>query len=123
GVLAGVTLTKISLGSGHACALSSTGDVYCWGKNSYGEIGDATTTGRPSPVLVSGGLTFTDLGVGGYDSCGVSSGRAYCWGYNGTGEVGDATTTNRLVPTAVDTSGVLSGLTIVGVAHGQGHGC
>lgn len=123
GVLNGVTLRKISLGSGHACALSSTGDVYCWGKNSYGEIGDGTTTDRPSPVLVSGGLTFTDLGAGTYDSCGVSSGRAYCWGYNGSGEIGDGTTTNRLVPTAVDTSGVLSGLTIVGVAHGQGHGC
>ena len=40
GVLAGKTLTQISVGDGDACALDSAGAVYCWGGNFYGQLGD-----------------------------------------------------------------------------------
>jgi alpha-tubulin suppressor-like RCC1 family protein len=40
GVLAGKTLTLITTGGEHTCALDSTGAAYCWGDSSYGEVGD-----------------------------------------------------------------------------------
>lgn len=45
---------SISGGCVHACALRATGDVVCWGLNSYGQLGDGTTTDRLTPVSVVG---------------------------------------------------------------------
>ena len=48
-------VTAISTGYYHACALLSTGAVKCWGQNTYGQLGDATSgTNRLTPVSVSG---------------------------------------------------------------------
>ena len=52
GVLAGKTITAISAGADHSLALSSTGRVYAWGLNAYGELGDGTITHRTVPVAV-----------------------------------------------------------------------
>jgi alpha-tubulin suppressor-like RCC1 family protein len=82
----------------------TTADVaFCWGFNSFGGVGDGTTTQRATPVRVSGGLAFRHLGSGGVGhTCGTTAaGVAWCWGYNELGALGDGTTTNRLVPRAV----------------------
>jgi alpha-tubulin suppressor-like RCC1 family protein len=49
----GVTLTQISAGASHTCAIATGGSLYCWGDNSLGEIGDGTTTQRTLPTLVN----------------------------------------------------------------------
>ena len=51
-VLAGETLTGISAGSSHVCAVDSVGHGYCWGSNANGELGDGTTTNSSVPVQV-----------------------------------------------------------------------
>ena len=43
-----------SFGS-HICGISTGGDVWCWGDNSRGQLGDGTTTQRREPVRVQGG--------------------------------------------------------------------
>ena len=94
-------------GTSTACGLTATGDTYCWGFNDFGQLGDGTTTGSLTPVLVSGGIRFSSISTNGGHTCGVTSvGDAYCWGENFRGQLGDGTTINRLTPVLV--SGGLS---------------
>jgi alpha-tubulin suppressor-like RCC1 family protein len=52
GVLAGKTLTQITAGNRHTCALDSTGAAYCWGGNQFGQLGDANPADSSVPVTV-----------------------------------------------------------------------
>jgi alpha-tubulin suppressor-like RCC1 family protein len=85
------------------CGLSTGGAALCWGNNRFGQVGDGTTTDRPSPTPVApvlGGLAA--ISTGSSHACGLSSfGRAYCWDYNAAGQLGDGTQTDRHVPVAV----------------------
>jgi alpha-tubulin suppressor-like RCC1 family protein len=80
----------------HACALTTTGNhAYCWGSNSYGELGNGTSTffATPTPVAVAGGHLFTQVTVGYHHSCGVTTDQViFCWGYNKEGQLGDSST-------------------------------
>ena len=46
-------VSDIALGNNHTCAVLDTGGVRCWGLNTYGQLGDGTTTQRLSPVVVT----------------------------------------------------------------------
>jgi alpha-tubulin suppressor-like RCC1 family protein len=95
-VAGGLTFTKISAGALHTCALTATGTPYCWGANGRGALGDGTTTNRPVPTAVGGGLSFGLITTGGYRfglTCAVTTnGDAYCWGENDVGQLGIGTT-------------------------------
>ncbi len=52
GVLAGKTVTAVSAGGYHSCAVGD-GAPYCWGANYYGQLGDGTVTSSSLPVAVS----------------------------------------------------------------------
>ena len=82
--------------------LLSVGPVFAWGDNSYGQLGDGTTTGRTSPGPVSGALSFTTLDVTEPNSCGVTpDGRVYCWGDNFAGQLGNGAQGASLTPVQV----------------------
>src|SRR5207253_560701 len=108
-VAGGLTFASVNAAAGtgftntaYSCGVTTSGDAYCWGYNTFGTLGDGTTTQRLVPNTVAGGLTFADVRAGGNHTCGVTTrGAAYCWGLNGNGELGDGTTTERLVPMPV----------------------
>jgi alpha-tubulin suppressor-like RCC1 family protein len=96
--------TSVTAGAYHSCALTSTGQAYCWGYNADGRLGDSTTTTPRKPVAVKplGGFSFTQISAGDRHTCALnSSGAAYCWGYNLWGQIGDSATTFRQGPRAV----------------------
>src|SRR6185295_15895794 len=98
---------RINAGGAHTCGVTTAERTFCWGSNSNGQLGDGTTTNRPKPVEVTGGVTFVLVSAGGAVTCGLTAERrAYCWGSNEGGRLGDGTETQRLTPTPV--SGTLS---------------
>jgi alpha-tubulin suppressor-like RCC1 family protein len=127
GVLSGKTITAISAGGKHTCALA-TNLAYCWGYNTNGQLGDNTLTQQQMPVAVytAGGLsgkTVTRIDTNLTNTCVIASGVAYCWGLNTYGQVGDGTLVQKQVPTAVIATGVLSGKTLTSIKVGGYMAC
>ncbi|APV51521.1 hypothetical protein BWI17_18600 [Betaproteobacteria bacterium GR16-43] len=117
-------ITKVAVGNSHACALTSTGGVKCWGNNGSGQLGMGLTatpsvekrTANDLPALLSG---VTDLVSGTSFSCALdNTGAVRCWGQNNSGQVGDGSTTNRNVPTPVSLPGPA-----VALSAGDNHAC
>jgi alpha-tubulin suppressor-like RCC1 family protein len=129
GLLSGIA--SIAAGGYHTCALSTTGAVYCWGLNYYGELGNNSTTQSNVPVQVEGvggsGLLsgIASIGVGFFHTCALSTtGGVYCWGNNSRGELGNNSTTDSYVPVqvvGVGGTGLLSGIATIAV--GAFHTC
>jgi len=51
-MLSGKTVTAISSGYSHSCVIADD-QVYCWGSNTYGELGNSSTTSSYVPVAIS----------------------------------------------------------------------
>jgi alpha-tubulin suppressor-like RCC1 family protein len=74
------------------------GTVWSWGSNSYGALGDNTTTHRSSPVQIISNINTT-FAWAGYDTSLISSNGTYAWGRNDYGQLGLSDTTHRSSPT------------------------
>jgi alpha-tubulin suppressor-like RCC1 family protein len=92
---------QLTMGAGHTCALQTTGEVFCFGDNSLGQLGDGTTVssfnkavrvkGLADAMWVSSGTSF---------SCAVrANGSVVCWGDNTHGQLANNSTAPSMVPT------------------------
>lgn len=94
-VMTGVT--QISAGASHTCALTTSGGVYCWGGNQYGQLGNgfansgANVLSPPSSPALKEVAAIT---TGYWHTCALmKGGHIECWGGNGAGELGIGDTT------------------------------
>ncbi|MDP1860226.1 MAG: Ig-like domain-containing protein, partial [Gemmatimonadaceae bacterium] len=101
-VAGSLAFSSITAGLEHTCALTASGQAFCWGSNAYGQLGGGTSGDRMTPAAVAGGLMFGSLSAGALHTCGITTGgRAYCWGGNNQGQLGDGSSSNQIVPTPV----------------------
>lgn len=103
--LSGVTQVGISLS--HTCAVASE-KVYCWGDNSYGELGDGTFDSRADAREVQGldGVAQVTLGHG-FTCARKTTGEVVCWGFNNDGQLGTADEGHPLPEPVPDVSGAI----------------
>jgi len=95
------TATAIAMGVDHSCILASDGRVFCYGRNTYGQIGSANYSAIAAVVILGGPVA--GLALGENHTCAlVSGGAASCWGSSVSGELGDGTFSGwRSTPAAV----------------------
>lgn len=89
----GQRFIRITAGFRHTCGIVADGTAYCWGDNTFGQLGVGSRGGFvDTPVLVSTGLKFSAISAGGDHTCGIAtSGAAFCWGDNAVGQLGNGT--------------------------------
>jgi alpha-tubulin suppressor-like RCC1 family protein len=96
----GTNWKQVSCGRLHTSAIKTDGTLWTWGQNSYGNLGDNTTTQRNTPVTTfAGGTNWKQVSCGNGSSSAIKTdGTLWTWGYNVKSALGDNTTTNRSTP-------------------------
>jgi alpha-tubulin suppressor-like RCC1 family protein len=96
---------EIAGGINHSCALvmgSAGGEVWCWGGNSRGQLGDGKTMPSPYAKRVQGLPEVEHVATGAQHSCAtVRGGGVRCWGANAEGQLGNGTIVDALAPVPV----------------------
>lgn len=126
---------SVSVGAGHACAIDFGRALFCWGDDTWGQLGRGAPGERASiaaPVSGLGEVYAVD--AGGfvpvrasslteieYDeptpahTCAATAEGLFCWGANHRGQLGDGTTEDRAAPVRVPIG--LVGAVSTGGAH------
>jgi len=134
GVLAGRKIVYIAAGHHYSIALDSEGNIFAWGRNGNGQLGNGMggdwsndwDSNVPVAVNMFGVLAGRDIvqvSAGGAHTLVLDSeGRVFAWGWNNFGQLGNGisgTWLNSTVPVAVNMFGVLAGRDIVQVSAGS----
>jgi alpha-tubulin suppressor-like RCC1 family protein len=96
-------------------ALSLDGELWAWGKNEFGQLGNGTTIDAGEPVKVLGVEDPANFAIGGHALAVTQDGKVLAWGGNDVGQLGDGTLSGSTVPVQVQDLD-----SIVAVAVGAG---
>lgn len=102
-------ITQVCLRGANSSALTTTGRVFTWGDNSFGQLGDGTLEKKSTPIditakfdLVSDEIVMqVSLGFG-HAAAVTTAGRLFTWGRNNYGQLGNGTTVDVNTPTIID---------------------
>lgn len=113
-------VTSVHAGNLRTCASVASGELYCWGSNTNGSLGDGTEEQRNTPVKVLGVSNVVDveLGSSGYTCALDQSAAVTCWGGNNFGAIGQGTAQKSVTPVHVPQ---LDGA--IDIAAGYAHTC
>jgi large repetitive protein len=118
---------QIASGEFHTCALNNAGNVFCWGSNVDGQLGNGTETKSITPVEVlnpAGTAPLANvvaLSAGQAFSCALTNtGTVFCWGADQVGQLGNGTMNDNGLDLPVQVTGLTNALTI---ASGHYHTC
>jgi len=112
-----ITAKKINAGNNHSLIIDLSGNLWAWGNNSYGQLGDGTTTRRTSPVQIKSGTKFNVISGGNSHSLAIDeSDNLWAWGNNSYGQLGDGTNTSENTPFQIK-----AGTKFTTVAGGYGY--
>jgi alpha-tubulin suppressor-like RCC1 family protein len=119
------TFTKVVTGGAYSCGITTATTVYCWGDNTYGQLGIGQSGGQfstPQLALIpNSGIdanAVVDISAGYLHVCAIESNNAvYCWGYNNYGQVGNGTASSVLVPTPTLVPNYTATQVVTGLFH------
>lgn len=113
-------VATITAGDSHACVIRNKGEVFCWGDNSYGQLGDGTWNSHSTMVKVEGLENIVTIAAGTSYTCAVTEeGTVKCWGRNESGQLGDGTLNMSNLP--INVTGLTS--KVVAISAGDSHTC
>lgn len=114
-------IARASNGGGHTCAHANDGRLWCWGKNTGGQLGTGGTSAALAPAPVDlPGVSVERLATGANFTCARGAdGSLWCWGENGSGQLGLGDVELRTAPTRVASAGT----SIVRLSAGGAHLC
>jgi alpha-tubulin suppressor-like RCC1 family protein len=135
----------LTVGGLHSCAIDIGDQLWCWGHNNYGQLGDGTTNttknntfiidaagaridfgGRPVAVISPAGVTGWKSVTAGYrHTCAIATNNnTYCWGDNTSGQLGNGFTRPDNFPTPLPQLVIApGGALFTRVASGLSHTC
>ncbi len=104
-----LNFAAVAAGAFHACGITTTGGVACWGAGSSGQLGrGGDRTDQPAPVEATAvtqaapGIVWSEIVVGGVHTCARTADNAvWCWGYDEFGQVGADQGIGAMDPTMV----------------------
>ena len=100
------TFCQIGVGYGHTVGVDNNSQVWGWGYNNFGQLGDNSTTNRCTPISILGvRKTFCKISSGTYHITGIdNNGQVWSWGYNANGQLGNGIAgggANRCTPVSI----------------------
>ena len=126
-------IIQISSGDSYTCALTSSGNVLCWGKGDYGQLGNDDSSDKDHPVTVVNGnnsntplANIVQVSSGNSHACALTfSGNVQCWGRGGNGRLGNDGVANKDHPVTVVTGDNQNTALadIVQISSGGAHTC
>lgn len=112
-----LNVTSIYCGGTHTCAFKGT-DLYCFGGNQWGQLGNGTYIATKKPPLTTTLTGYDSVKLGGGVTCGIQGGNLKCFGRNDDGELGNGTYLKSNIPI-----NVTNGIGIIDYSIGQTHNC
>ena len=96
----------VDMGKAFGCGLRNSGKIYCWGRNSQGNLGQGTDDVHSDiPLQVGTENDWEAIATGNYHACGIRRGQMWCWGYNSQGAIGQGhNTTPETLPLQVESA-------------------
>ncbi len=124
--LEGVTVADISCGGWHSACVSTTGEVFMWGRGEYGRLGLGDKSGssklRPAKVWALDGIKMVQVSCGGSHTLGVTAdGKAWAWGRGSFGRLGTGEERDAITPVEVKLPGGPERWHVIAVAAGGRH--
>ena len=122
---AGTVVTKVVTGRAFSAVLTANNEIYAWGFNNHGQLGNGSAANSNVPVLantngIMAGKTIVDIDSGSTRMLALTSdGAIYAWGRGNTFQLGDGAQTDRYSPEKVST---LAGVTFTKIAASGGFG-
>ncbi len=106
----GIKAKMVSMGINNGCAIDSNNDLWCWGANNYGQLGDPDIVDFsyfPIRIENNSGSKWMKISTYKYHTCGIdNSGFIWCWGRNYEGQIGTGTTDGIIpIPTQIAYTG------------------